>query len=45
MNSLITGDFNSHVDSHTDSNVILLLSLLDPANLTQQVSFPTYLHS
>ena len=42
---LITGDFNIHVDDLTDSNAIQFLSLLDHANLTQHVSFPTHQHS
>jgi len=42
---LITGDFNIHVDDLTDSNVIQFLSLLDHANLTQLVLFPTHRHS
>jgi len=41
---LITGDFNIHVDDLTDSNAIQFLSLLDHANLTQHVSFPTHRH-
>jgi len=42
---LMTGDFNIHVDDLTDSNAIQFLSLLDHANLTQHVSFPTHRHS
>jgi exonuclease III len=42
---LITGDFNIHVDDPTDSNAIQFLSLLDHANLSQHVSFPTHRHS
>ena len=42
---VITGDFNIHVDDLTDSNAIQFISLLDSANLTQQVSFPTHRHS
>jgi len=41
---LITGDFNIHVDDHTNSNAIQFLSLLDHANLTQHVLFPTHRH-
>jgi exonuclease III len=39
---LITGDFNIHVDDLTDSNALQFISLLDLANLTQHVSFPTH---
>jgi exonuclease III len=39
---LITGDFNIHVDDLTDSNTLQFISLLDLANLTQHVSFPTH---
>jgi len=39
------GYFNLHVDYLTDSNAILFLSLLDHANLTQHVLFPTHRHS
>ena len=42
---LITGDFNIHVDDLTDSNTTQFMSLLDHANLTQHVSFPTHCHS
>jgi len=42
---LITGDFNIPVDDLTDANAIQFLSLLDHANLTQHVSFPTHRHS
>jgi exonuclease III len=42
---VITGDFNIHVDDLTDSNSIQFLSLLDHANLTQHVSFPTHRQS
>jgi len=42
---LITGDFNILVDDLTDSNAIQFLSLLDLANLTQHVLFPTHRHS
>jgi len=39
---LITGDFNLHLDSPNDSQVIKFLSALDRTNLTQHVSFPTH---
>jgi exonuclease III len=39
---LITGDFNIHVDDLTDSSALQFISLLDLANLTQHVSFPTH---
>jgi len=42
---LITADFNIHVDDLADSNAIQFLSILDHANLTQHVSFPTNRHS
>ena len=42
---LITGDFNIHVDDHTDSNAAQFLTLLDQANLTQHVTFPTHRQS
>jgi hypothetical protein len=42
---LITGDFNIHVDDHTDSNAAQFLTLLDQANLTQHVNFPTHCQS
>ena len=42
---LITGDFNIHVDDPTDSNALQFISLLNLANLTQHVSFPTHSHS
>jgi len=39
---LITGDFSIRVDDLTDSNAIQFLSLLDHANLTRHVLFPTH---
>jgi len=39
---LITGDFNIHVDDLANSNAIQFLSLLDHADLTQHVLFPTH---
>jgi exonuclease III len=42
---IITGDFNIHVDDKNDSNALQFMSLLDHANLTQHVSFPTHRHS
>ena len=39
---LITGDFNIHVDDLNDSSALQFISLLDLANLTQHVSFPTH---
>jgi len=42
---LTTGDSNIHVDDLTDFNAIQFSSLLDHANLTQHVSFPTHRHS
>jgi len=38
-------DFNIHVDGLADSNAIQFLSLLDHANLTQHVLFPTHRYS
>jgi len=40
----ITGDFKIHDDDLTDSNTIQFLLLLDHANLTQHVLFPTHRH-
>jgi hypothetical protein len=39
---LITGDFNLHLDDHSNSQVKQFLSVLDSTNLTQHVSFPTH---
>jgi len=44
---LTTGDFNTHVDDLADSNaktVRQFVSLLDHANFTQHVLFPTHPH-
>jgi len=42
---LIISDFNIRADDLVDSDAILFLSLLDYANLTQHVLFPTHRHS
>jgi exonuclease III len=42
---IITGDFNIHVDNATDSYTQQFLSVLNDANLTQHVTFPTHSHS
>jgi hypothetical protein len=42
---IITGDFNIHVDNPTDSYTQQFLSVLNDANLTQHVTFPTHSHS
>ena len=39
---LITGDFNIHTDNHSDLHSQQFLSLLNNANLTQHVNFPTH---
>ena len=39
---LITGDFNIHTDVLSDPHSQQFLSLLDSANLTQHVTFPTH---
>ena len=39
---LITGDFNIHADNHSDLHSQQFLSLLNNANLTQHVNFPTH---
>jgi exonuclease III len=41
---LITGDFNLHLDDLSDSNTKQFLSILNAANLTQHVHFPTHNH-
>ena len=39
---LITGDFNIHTDNYSDLHSQQFLSLLNNANLTQHVNFPTH---
>ena len=41
---IITGDFNLHLDNLSDSNTKQFLSILNAANLTQHVHFPTHTH-
>jgi len=39
---IITGDFNIHLDNHSDHATSQFLSLLSSFNLTQHVNFPTH---
>ena len=39
---IITGDFNFHIDDHTDSSSQQFASLLSSFNLSQHVNFPTH---
>ena len=39
---IITGDFNIHLDNHSDHATCQFLSLLSSFNLTQHVNFPTH---
>ena len=39
---IITGDFNIHLDNHSDHATSQFLSLLLSFNLTQRVNFPTH---
>jgi len=42
---IITGDFNIHLDNHSDHATSQFLSLLSSFNLTQHVNFPTHNHN
>jgi len=42
LECLITGDFNLHLDNHTNSQALQFLSALDSTSLTIHVSFPTH---
>ncbi|XP_072030574.1 uncharacterized protein [Amphiura filiformis] len=39
---IMTGDFNVHVDDHTDREAISFLDILDSANLHQHIQGPTH---